>query len=200
MKQTVSIHRIAKWGRRQEAFTGWRIKDQEETNTKYLIGWRHIVTLFGLCCFNLGSYTSYLKFQHPALWIQPPPFAAIIALHPVQISFDSSVAFSGKATSTIFTRASVSFDLHNMRKAKSWVFVTTDCLSFLQLHRKCCFHTEKYRRAFWTADTLYSSSTLSVLLKGICSLGNFFPVFSLAILIFHRLFKGCIPWCFNSHF
>lgn len=185
MKQTVSIHRIAKWDRRQEAFMGWSIKDQEETNTKYLA-----LTL---------ALTLLISNFNILLSIQPPPFADIIALHPVQISFDSSVAFSVKATSTIFTRASVSFDLHNMRKAKSWVFVSTDCLYYNYTGR-VAFIQKNIEEPF-ELQTLYIHLPPSqYFLKGSTHWEISF-LFShwLFILIFHGFFKGCIP-CFNSHF
>ena len=43
MKWTVSLWRTAKWGRRQKAFIGQRIKNKEEEHRKYLVGWGNTV-------------------------------------------------------------------------------------------------------------------------------------------------------------
>lgn len=151
MKHTVSIQKIAKWGRRQEGFVGWRIKDQEEIQNILLL-WPMVI-MFELCHFNLGSCTSYLKFQQPVPWTQPSIFAALIALlHPVRFP----LALGIKITSTIFIRTSTFFHLRKMRPVEPWIFVTTDCLPSLQLPRKGCFHIQEYWRVIWTVDTVFT--------------------------------------------
>lgn len=150
-----------------------------------------MVTLFELCRFDLNSCTSYLKFQPPASWTQPSIFAAFLALlHPVQISFDPWY----QDHITIFTRASTFFHLCNMRPVEAWIFVTTDCLSSLQLPRKGCFHIQAYWRVIWTVDTIFLPSSQCFL--RVPPWGVSFLFFSLAILILQSL-QGLYPVMFQ---
>lgn len=74
--------------------------------------------------------------------------------------------FCVKTALTIVIREPVSFDLHNIRKVESWVLVTPECQSFLQLHLNGWFHMGKYWQRLWTGATQHSSfSVFSMLLR-----------------------------------
>ena len=153
MKHTVSIQKIAKWGRRQEGFVGWRIKDQEETNTKYLVG-----------CGLWSSCLSYVILT-VALALLISNFNSLSPEHNLQslqlsllssIQFRFPLALGIKITSTIFIRATSFFHLRRMRPVEPWILVTNDCLPSLQLPRKGCFHLQEYWRVIWTIDTVFT--------------------------------------------
>lgn len=112
-----------------------------------------MVTLFELCRFDLDSCTSYLKFQHPAPEHSLPSLQPSL-LSSIQCRFPLTLGI--KITSTIFIRAPTFFHLRNMRPVAPWIFVTTDCLSSLQLPRKGCFHIQEYWRVIWIIDTIFT--------------------------------------------
>lgn len=190
MKHTVSIQRNAKWGRRQEAFVGWRLKDQEETNTKYLVGWDLwspclSYVILTLILALLISNFNILPPKHNLPSLQPSLLSSIQCRFPLTLGI--------KITSPIFIRAPTFFHLRNMRPVEPWILVTTDCLSSLQLPRKGCFHIQECWRVIWTVDT----SMFPVLLKGIHSLRSFFPVFFTGYFNSSQSFQGLYSMMFQ---
>lgn len=165
-----------------------RIEDQEEINTKYLVCWGlwspclSYVVLTLILALLISNF-NLLPLEHSL------PSSQLSLLSSIQCRFPLTLGI--KITSPIFTRASTFFHLCNMRPVEAWIFVTTKegLLSYTGILKS---HLN-YRHNIHLPSS-------QCFLKGSTPWGVSFLFFPLAILILHSLFKGYIPWCFNSHF